>query len=299
MADLLGNGGQTLVILAWVGTVTIEAELRFVDLRGDHGDVHEKEDLFKWGLLDVEGGTALECHHFLAFLGLQTFEFGLGELDADVDWVEGQNVGLEDQKIWSFYIGDNGRVVQLDTDMVLLRGILNEVLNLWRRPLGLDQLPPIVFEDICALHGLQHLLKTILLPLSKSIIELNPVGLILLIFRLYLEVILLIDLLEKLTDVVLYLSLLGPQHLLLTLPPVLLFVVLDHKALILDLGDPELSESLLIGLDVVQDRAIFYFVEDGVLIEEIGLFEAQKEEGFMLSVVFLINESGELTSEGV
>lgn len=71
VAHLLGYGSQALVVLAGVRTVAIQAELWLVDLRGDHGDVHEEEDLFKRRLLYVERRTALECHHFLTLLRLQ------------------------------------------------------------------------------------------------------------------------------------------------------------------------------------------------------------------------------------
>ena len=272
VADLLGNGGQPLVILAGVGAVSVEAQLGLVDLGGDHGDVHQKQDLFQRRLLDVEGRTALEGHHFLALLRLDALELGLGELDADVDGVEGQHVGLEDQEIRGFYVGHDGRVVQLDADVILLRGVLNEILNFRGRPLGLHQFPAVIFEDVGALKRLQDLLKTVLLPLSQRVIELHPVSLILLILRHYLKVVLLVYLPEELADVVLNLPLLGAQDLLLALPSVLLLVVLDHEGLVLHLCDPELREALLVGLYVVQDRAAFYLEEDGVLVEEVGLF---------------------------
>lgn len=80
--------------------------------------------------------------------------------------------------------------------------------------------------------------------------------------------------LEELADVVLDLALLGSQYLLFTLTSVFLFVVFDDKALVLYLSDSELSESLLIGLYVVQNRTVFYLIEDGVFVKEIGLFKA-------------------------
>lgn len=104
---------------------------------------------------------------------------------------------------------------------------------------------------------------------------------------------------EELADVVLDLFLLVPKHFLFALSSVLFLVVLDHKGLVLHLGYSKLGEALLISLYVVQKRAVFDFEEDGVLIKEGGLFEAQEEEGFVLFVELLGDECGELIPEGL
>jgi hypothetical protein len=109
-----------LVVLACARAVAVEVQLRLVDLRSDHCDVHEEQDLLQGRLLHIEGGTALEGHHLLVCL-LLPLQLGLGELDADVDRVEGEDVGLEDEEVRSFDVGNDGGIVELDADVVLLR----------------------------------------------------------------------------------------------------------------------------------------------------------------------------------
>lgn len=133
------------------------------------------------------------------------------------------------------------------------------------------------------MHALQHLLKRILFPLPDHIIELDPTSRFLLAFIGQLKVILLIDRPEEVLDVVLNLLLLGLQILRISLPSVLLFVVLNHQTLVFHSRYSENVESVFVDLHVVHDRAVFYTIEEGHLVEEGSLLQAKKEQRFSLS----------------
>jgi hypothetical protein len=105
-------------------------------------------------------------------------------------------------------------------------------------------------QVIFCLNVSQDLFEGKFFALTHGIVELDSIRLFLLIFRLYFEVVGLVDDLEELTYVVLYLTLLTPQHVLLGFSALLL-IVFDYQTLILYLSHSELRKSRLLAFDVV------------------------------------------------
>lgn len=144
------------------------------------------------------------------------------------------------------------------------------------------------------MHGLKHLLKGVLLSLPQSVIELDSIGLILLVFGLDLEIILLIDGLEKLANIGLYIPFLRPEHLLLALPPALLFIVLNHQTLVFHLRHSKQLQPLLVGLDEVHHRAVLYPIQDRVLVEQPSLLQTKEKLGLIILEMIIFCELIEL-----
>lgn len=71
----------------------------------------------------------------------------------------------------------------------------------------------VIAEDISVLHALHHLLEVIFFSFSKSVVELDTVSLVLLVFGGQLEVLFIAYCLEELGDVGLYFPLLGSKTL--------------------------------------------------------------------------------------
>lgn len=178
--------------------------------------------------------------------------------------------------------------------MVLLRGVFDEILDFREWAAALHQLFGIVPEDVRSLHGLKHLLKGVLFSLPQSVIEFDSIGLILLVFGLDFEIVLLIDGLEKLADIGLYIPFLCPEYLLLALPPALLFIVLNHQALVLHLRHPKQLQPLLVGLNEVHHRAVLYPIQDRVLVEQPSLLQTKEKLGFVILEIFVFCELIEL-----
>lgn len=128
MGDLLGDGGETLVVPV-AACARLAHQFWLVDLGGDHGDVHQEEHAFQRRLFGLEGGSALESDH-LPVAPLDPLDLGLCQLDADVQRLVGEDVRLEDEKIRVLVVGDEGEVVQTDADLVLLGGVLDEIFHL-------------------------------------------------------------------------------------------------------------------------------------------------------------------------
>lgn len=87
----------------------------------------------------------------------------------------------------------------------------------------------VIVKYVGILHTLHHLLKVVLLSFSKSVVELNTVGLVLLVFRGQFEVLFVTNGLEELSDVSLYFPLFGSEALFILQQPFALFLlVLNH-----------------------------------------------------------------------
>lgn len=157
------------------------------------------------------------------------------------------------EEIRCFDIGDNRMVVEFDTNMILLRSILDEVFDLRELASALHEFLGVVPEGVGSLHGLQHLLKSKLLSFPESVVEFNSISLVLLVFGYNIKVVLFVDRFEEVADIALDLLLLRPQHLLLSPPPILLLAVVNHKAFILHLAHSKMVEPGLIDLDEVED----------------------------------------------
>lgn len=205
MAYLLRNYWKTLKIFTSV-RCSFDHQFRLINLRCYHRDIHKKKYALKRGFLKLETGSSLKGYHF-SFPILYSLYLRLWQLDADIDRFMREYVRLEKMKIQAFVIWYEIKIVQSYTDVIFLRGILYEEIELWWLSTTVHQSLWVVAKYVCTLHALDHLLKSIFLSFAKIISKFDTVCLILFIFRWKLEVFFLVYSFEKLRNIVLYLLL--------------------------------------------------------------------------------------------
>ena len=123
--------GCKFIVVVFALPVFHGVEFGLVYPRGDHGDVHKQEDLLEGWLLHVETGGAFEGHHlWQGFIALILHHFGLAQLDRHIDGLEGEDIGLEHQKIRSVNVDHHRRHHQSHAYYVPFRGVFYEEVHL-------------------------------------------------------------------------------------------------------------------------------------------------------------------------
>lgn len=118
MVDLVGHEIQPFVIAhSTVGNFH-GVKLRLTNFGRNHGGVHQKQYLFKWGLFGIKTRGSLKSESFDGFLLKIGLNYRLYQFDVYINSLKRQDVGLIHQKIAIFDVNVNLIGNQSDTDAI-------------------------------------------------------------------------------------------------------------------------------------------------------------------------------------